>query len=68
MAPPMYEYLCALCADDVIHTVVKTADLYNSDEPCPKCNTNMDRQVSRGTRAIFKGSGFYQTDYKNQGK
>tara|TARA_Y100000588_G_scaffold274747_1_gene290779 strand:- start:101 stop:313 length:213 start_codon:yes stop_codon:yes gene_type:complete len=37
-----------------------------SDEPlnkCPDCNRKVRRLVSGGTGLIFKGSGFYLTDY-----
>tara|TARA_A100001011_G_scaffold43553_1_gene40931 strand:- start:966 stop:1196 length:231 start_codon:yes stop_codon:yes gene_type:complete len=39
-----------------------------SSEPLkkhPGCNGNVKRLVSGGTGLIFKGSGFYLTDYKN---
>ncbi len=33
---------------------------------CPACKTkNLVRIISKGGGMIFKGSGFYQTDYKN---
>ncbi len=33
---------------------------------CPVCKTeNLVRIISKGGGMIFKGSGFYQTDYKN---
>ena len=32
---------------------------------CPKCNTdNLVRVIGSGAGLIFKGSGFYLTDYK----
>ena len=32
---------------------------------CPKCKTeNLERIIGSGGGMIFKGSGFYQTDYK----
>lgn len=37
------------------------------DEPlksCPKCNSVVRRVISGGSGLIFKGSGFYITDYK----
>jgi len=43
-----------------------------SDEPlikCPDCNGKIRRLVSGGSGLIFKGSGFYLTDYvKNDSK
>jgi putative FmdB family regulatory protein len=38
-----------------------------SDEPlkkCPKCGKPVERLISAGMGIIFKGSGFYSTDYK----
>jgi predicted nucleic acid-binding Zn ribbon protein len=35
---------------------------------CPKCGGNLKRLISAGSAPIFKGSGFYQTDYKNSSK
>tara|TARA_Y100000768_G_C23523828_1_gene471600 strand:- start:98 stop:301 length:204 start_codon:yes stop_codon:yes gene_type:complete len=41
-----------------------------SDAPikeCPKCKKNsLKRVISGGTGLIFKGSGYYLTDYKNK--
>lgn len=41
------------------------------DEPaktCPKCMGEVKRLIGTGASPIFKGSGFYQTDYKNSSK
>lgn len=36
---------------------------------CPNCNTdNLARQLGGGAGLIFKGSGFYLTDYKKESK
>jgi len=33
---------------------------------CPKCHkAAFTRQIGAGLPPVFKGSGFYQTDYKN---
>ena len=41
-----------------------------SDNPlteCPECNKDsLRRVISGGTGLIFKGSGYYLTDYKNK--
>jgi len=39
-----------------------------TEEPistCPKCGGEVKRLIGAGAGPIFKGSGFYQTDYKN---
>lgn len=35
---------------------------------CPVCGRNASRQISGGAGLIFKGSGFYITDYGKDGK
>ena len=36
-----------------------------STSRCPKCGKSARRIISGGAGFVFKGSGFYQTDYKN---
>ena len=57
---PTYDYRCESCNN--------TFEYFQnmSDEPlnkCPDCNRKVRRLVSGGTGLIFKGSGFYLTDY-----
>src|SRR5207247_7744785 len=35
---------------------------------CPTCGKMAERQISGGTGLVFKGSGFYITDYKRAGE
>lgn len=35
---------------------------------CPKCGKMADRLISGGAGLVFKGSGFYITDYKRAGE
>ena len=58
---PTYEYECTKCGH--------TFDAFQSirDKPiarCPKCNGAVRRVINGGMGVIFKGSGFYTTDYK----
>ena len=60
---PTYDYKCTECN--------YTFELFQkmTDEPlkkCPKCNGTVKRLIGMGAGTIFKGSGFYQTDYKNK--
>lgn len=35
---------------------------------CPTCGKRAEQLISRGTGLVFKGSGFYSTDYKQAGE
>jgi putative FmdB family regulatory protein len=57
---PTYEYKCEECGE-LVETFQKM-----SDEPlkiCPKCGGHLRRLIFGGTGLIFKGSGWYITDY-----
>jgi putative FmdB family regulatory protein len=62
---PTYEYACSKCG----HHFEKFQSM--RDEPlrkCPNCQkAALKRLVGGGAGLIFKGSGFYITDYKNKG-
>jgi predicted nucleic acid-binding Zn ribbon protein len=34
---------------------------------CPKCEGLVEKQIGMGAGVLFKGSGFYQTDYRSSG-
>jgi putative FmdB family regulatory protein len=58
---PTYEYYCISCGFEF--------EEFQSiaSEPitvCPKCQLPVKRKISGGAGLIFKGSGFYITDYK----
>jgi putative FmdB family regulatory protein len=58
---PTYEYECTKCG----HSFEVSQKM--SDEPlksCPKCNKEVKRLISGGSGVIFKGPGFYATDYR----
>jgi putative FmdB family regulatory protein len=63
---PTYEYVCEACkhAFELFHSM--------KDEPvkkCPKCKKlKVRRLLGTGGGIIFKGTGFYQTDYKSPAK
>ena len=60
---PTYDYSCNECG----HTFEKFQSM--SDTPvkiCPLCHGSVRRLVSGGTGIIFKGSGYYFTDYKKK--
>jgi putative FmdB family regulatory protein len=59
---PTYEYSCPDCG----HAFEQFQSM--RDEPlktCPRCHKNgVKRHIGGGAGLIFKGSGFYITDYK----
>jgi putative FmdB family regulatory protein len=61
---PTYEYQCDACE----HNFDEFQSM--SDEPlkkCPKCGKKKLRRVfGAGAAILFKGSGFYQTDYRSE--
>jgi putative FmdB family regulatory protein len=63
---PTYEYVCSKCG----HQFEKFQSM--RDEPlrkCPKCSkAALKRLVGGGAGLIFKGSGFYITDYRKKGQ
>lgn len=61
---PTYEYRCTACK----HEFEKFQRM--SDEPvaeCPACDAKAERRLSGGAGLLFKGSGFYITDYRGDG-
>ena len=62
---PTYQYRCKTCG----HEFEEFQAI--SDDPitvCPKCTGETHRVISGGVGLIFKGSGFYITDYKRKGE
>lgn len=58
---PTYEFKCPLG-----HSFEKFEKMSSkSTSKCPVCGRSAKRFISGGAGFVFKGSGFYQTDYKN---
>jgi putative FmdB family regulatory protein len=61
---PTYDYLCKSCgaATEIFHSM--------ADKPkrkCPECGAlKLERQIGAGGGILFKGSGYYQTDYRSE--
>jgi len=60
---PTYEYECTQCKHHFEEFQKITEKPLNK---CPKCGGDLRRLISGGTGLIFKGSGFYITDYKKK--
>ena len=58
---PTYDYQCLGCGDD-FELFQKMSDA--AIRSCPKCKGKVKRLIGTGSGLIFKGSGFYATDYK----
>lgn len=61
---PTYEYRCP--SGHEFELVLKMSDTTRAK--CPVCGRIAMRQISGGAGLIFKGSGFYITDYGKDGK
>lgn len=59
---PTYEYACDDCKYEFEEFQSITAAPLTE---CPECKGRVRRLISAGNGLIFKGSGFYITDYKN---
>lgn len=59
---PTYEYVCDACRHEFeAFQSIKEAVLVK----CPKCGRKkLRRKIGAGAAIIFKGSGFYETDYR----
>lgn len=60
---PTYDYKCTSCGHifEDFHSM-KEKPL----SECPKCKGQLKRLIGKGSGLIFKGTGFYETDYKRK--
>lgn len=61
---PTYEYECEKCGHKFEEFQSITAEPLKK---CPRCNGEVRRLIGTGAGIIFKGSGFYATDYRSEG-
>jgi putative FmdB family regulatory protein len=63
---PTYEFRCKSGHDfEQFHRTMSSAP---TEVPCPQCGETAERRISGGAGLMFKGSGFYITDYGKDGK
>lgn len=62
---PTYDYECDACG----HTLELFQGINDPiKKKCPECKKNkLNRLFGTGAAIVFKGSGFYQTDYRSEG-
>lgn len=62
---PTYQYVCQKCGGEFdIFQSIKDAPLTKC--PNKKCKGKVKRVIGAGAGLIFKGSGFYITDYRSE--
>jgi putative FmdB family regulatory protein len=62
---PTYEYVCGKCGHEFerFHSI-----LAEPVKKCPECGKNaVTRKIGIGGGVLFKGGGFYETDYRSEG-
>jgi len=59
---PTYEYRCDRCGHQ-FELFQKISDPPETN--CPRCEGSVRRLIGPGAGLIFKGSGFYATDYRS---
>ena len=59
---PTYDYRCRKCGHrfELFHSIKD-----DTIKRCPRCKGRADRLISGGAGILFKGSGFYATDYRS---
>jgi putative FmdB family regulatory protein len=61
---PTYDYICDGCRHEFEAFESIKAD---PQTVCPECQeTKLRRKIGAGAAILFKGSGFYQTDYRSE--
>ena len=62
---PTYEYICNECGERFDNFQTMSSRPLAKRPNCEEKNCNVTRVISGGSGLIFKGSGFYLTDYKD---
>ncbi len=59
---PTYDYECSVCGKRI------AVEQSINDKPlkkCPRCGGKLEKLLPQTVNLIFRGSGFYVTDYKH---
>ncbi len=60
---PTYDYVCGACghALEIFHSMTEAPK-----KKCPECGkAKLERLIGAGAGFLFKGEGFYKTDYRS---
>lgn len=60
---PTYDYRCKACGNEleIFHSMSQAPK-----RKCPECGAlKLERQIGLGGGILFKGGGFYETDYRS---
>ena len=61
---PTYDYQCTSCDHEFEHFQSINSPVLRK---CPACERlKLKRLIGSGAAVVFKGSGFYQTDYRSE--
>ena len=61
---PHYDYVCTACGHEfeVFQSMTEA-----TKRKCPECGRlKLQRKIGTGAGVLFKGSGFYETDYRSE--
>jgi putative FmdB family regulatory protein len=60
---PTYDYRCGACGHEIeVFQSISEA----RKRKCPRCKKpKLERLIGQGAGFLFKGTGFYQTDYRS---
>jgi putative FmdB family regulatory protein len=61
---PTYGYRCEACGHEFDH--FEKMSSRRKTRRCPVCGEKAERQISGGAGFLFKGEGFYITDYRSE--
>jgi putative FmdB family regulatory protein len=60
---PTYEYVCKACGHELENFAPMSAKPLTK---CPECGkAKLERKIGVGAGVLFKGGGFYETDYRS---
>lgn len=61
---PTYEYVCSACEHEFEEFQSMSAKPLRK---CPECGkSSLERKIGLGAAVLFKGGGFYETDYRSE--